>query len=174
MFSTYAFYRDGKICFWGTGGQKKDKYANGRTTYFLRLVKSDGYYLQTNSITIDIRLPCDLISADGGDTYDYLRYTQSAKTHEITERNAITYQYYAGRTRPVAVSSGQAEKVMACTYAFRDFYESKKLTKYSGREIMIKTTRGAIIRGVMDNLDVISGRITTVSFNVRETDAEEQ
>lgn len=174
LFSTYAFYRDGKICFWGTGGQKIDKYANGRTTYFLRLIKSDGYYLQTNSITIDIRPPCDLISADGGDTYDYLRYTQSAKTHEITERNAVTYQYYAGRTRPVAVSSGQTEKVMACIYAFRDFYESKKLTKYSGREIMLKTTRGAIIRGVMDNLDVISGRITTVSFNVRETDAEEQ
>ena len=174
LFSTYAFYRDGKICFWGTGGQKIDKYANGRTTYFLRLVKSDGYYLQTNTVTIDIRPPCDLISADGGDTYDYLRYTQSAKTHEITERNAVTYQYYAGRTRPVAVSSGQTEKVMACIYAFRDFYESKKLTKYSGREIMIKTTRGAIIRGVMDNLDVISGRITTVSFNVRETDAEEQ
>lgn len=174
LFSTYAFYRDGKICFWGTGGQKIDKYANGRTTYFLRLVKSDGYYLQTNTVTIDIRPPCDLISADGGDTYDYLRYTQSAKTHEITERNAVTYQYYAGRTRPVAVSSGQTEKVMACIYAFRDFYESQKLTKYSGREIMLKTTRGAIIRGVMDNLDVISGRITTVSFNVRETDAEEQ
>ena len=172
--STYAFYRDGKICFWGTGGQKIDKYANGRTTYFVRMVKSDGYYLQSNAVTIDIRPPCDLISADGGDTYDYLRYTQSAKTHEITERNAVTYQYYAGRTRPVAVSSGQTEKVMACIYAFRDFYESKKLTKYSGREIMIKTTRGAIIRGVMDNLDVISGRITTVSFNVRETDAEEQ
>ena len=173
LFSTYAFYRDGKICFWGTGGQKIDKYANGRTTYFLRLIKSDGYYLQTNSITIDIRPPCDLISADGGDTYDYLRYTQSAKTHEITERNAVTYQYYSGRTRPVAVSSGQTEKVMACIYAFRNFYESKKLTKYSGREIMIKTTRGAIMRGVMDNLDIISGRITTVSFNVRETDAEE-
>ena len=173
LFSTYAFYRDGKICFWGTGGQKIDKYANGRTTYFLRLIKSDGYYLQTNSITIDIRPPCDLISADGGDTYDYLRYTQSAKTHEITESNAVTYQYYSGRTRPVAVSSGQTEKVMACIYAFRNFYESKKLTKYSGREIMIKTTRGAIMRGVMDNLDIISGRITTVSFNVRETDAEE-
>ncbi len=172
--STYAFYRDGKICFWGTGGQKIDKYANGRTTYFVRMVKSDGYYLQSNAVTIDIRPPCDLISADGGDTYDYLRYTQSAKTHAITERNAVTYQYYAGRTRPVAVSSGQTEKVMACIYAFRDFYESKKLTKYSGREIMLKTTRGAIIRGVMDNLDIISGRITTVSFNVRETDAEEQ
>lgn len=172
--STYAFYRDGKICFWGTGGQKIDKYANGQTTYFVRMVKSDGYYLQSNAVTIDIRPPCDLISADGGDTYDYLRYTQSAKTHEITERNAVTYQYYAGRTRPVAVSSGQTEKVMACTYAFRDFNESKKLTKYSGREIMLKTTRGAIICGVMDNLDIISGRITTVSFNVRETDAEEQ
>lgn len=172
-FEKYAFYRNNKIWHFGSGGEKIDNHANGRTTYFVRITTADGYYLQSNTVTIDIRPPCDLISDDGGNTYEYLYHTPSAKTQEITERNAITYQYYAGRSRPIVVSSGQTEKVMSCTYAFRSLDDAKKLTKYNGKEIMIKTTRGAIIRGVMDNLDVISGRITTVSFNVRETDAEE-
>lgn len=172
-FEKYAFYRNNKIWHFGSGGEKIDNHANGRTTYFVRIITADGYYLQSNTVTIDIRPPCDLISDDDGNTYEYLYHTPSAKTQEITERNAITYQYYAGRSRPIVVSSGQTEKVMSCTYAFRSLDDAKKLTKYNGKEIMIKTTRGAIIRGVMDNLDVISGRITTVSFNVRETDAEE-
>ena len=172
-FEKYAFYRNNKIWHFGSGGEKIDNHANGRTTYFVRIITADGYYLQSNTVTKDIRPPCDLISDDDGNTYEYLYHTPSAKTQEITERNAITYQYYAGRSRPIVVSSGQTEKVMSCTYAFRSLDDAKKLTKYNGKEIMIKTTRGAIIRGVMDNLDVISGRITTVSFNVRETDAEE-
>ena len=163
----YAVYRDGEMIAVTDDTVYVDRYSNGTAEYLIRAV-SDGNYAESNAVEFTLTLNCDVISVDGGYSYKLLKYTPSPKNQVDLYTDDITYHYYSGREKPVAISSGRMERVMEFTYVFKTRSESLFLRKMMGKSALIKTTRGCVIYGVVNELQYTEAKRTTVSFNVRE------
>lgn len=163
----YAIYRDGELIAVVAETPYIDRFSNGTAEYFVRAVV-DGNYTESNHIDYTLSLNCDLISVDGGYTYKPMKYTPSPKSQVDLFNDDITYQYYSGREKPIAISSGRLERVKEFTYVFKKRSESLFLRKMSEKAVLVKTTRGCVIYGVINELQYIEARRTTVSFTVRE------
>ncbi len=163
----YAVYRDNELIAVTAGTTYIDRYSNGRTEYFVRAV-TNGYYKASETVVIVLKLRYDLISDDGGYNYKLLKYTPNPKSQNDTFNDGITYQYYSGREKPIAILSGKNERVKYFTYAARTREELLFLRKMRGKAILIKTTRGCVIYGIINDLQYAEAFITTVSFAIRE------
>ncbi len=163
----YAVYRDGDLIAVTSGTNYVDRNSNGTVLYYVRAM-ANGYYAESNHIKYTLRLRYDHISDDGGYNYKLLKYTPSAKNQSDTYTDDITYQYYSGRSKPIAILSGRAERSKYFTYAAKTREELLFLRNMRGKPILLKNTRGCVIYGVINELQYSEAFITTVSFAVRE------
>ena len=51
---------------------------------------------------------------------------------------------------------------------FRKRTEAEFLRALTGRPVLLKTTRGSVICGILNDLQIVEASVTTVSFSVRE------
>ena len=172
----YAVFRDGEMIavLDPDATQYVDRYG-AAGVYQVLAVTSDRYYKQSNSVSAALRPPVDLMSTDGGYDWIRLRRTPDPKNQPEDIRTDVTFAYYSGRHKPVAFSTGQRTRTKSFSYIFRktDREAARALRACEGREVIIKTTRGESIRGVLSEMNWGDARNPVVSFTVREIDGEE-
>lgn len=164
----YVIYRDGEMIGVTDSTAFIDRFSAGTSEYKIRAVLN-GNYSESHSITFDLQLRSDVISIDGGYTYKLLKYTTAPKSQTDLFTDDITYQYYSGREKPIAISSGHVERLKRFSYAFKKRSEALFLRQMRGKAVLIKTTRGCVIYGILGELQMTEAKLTTASFAVRET-----
>ena len=163
----FALFRDGVLIAVTVGTSFVDRFANGTAEYMVYAVK-DGYYTASAPVFFTLRLTTDRISSDDGYTYRPLKYTPSPKSQSDALSENVSYHYFSGRSKPVAVSGGQKERTKQFLYIFRHRAEAEFLRALTGRPVLLKTTRGSVICGILNDLQIVEASVTTVSFSVRE------
>lgn len=165
----YAVFRDGELIGVTDEAVFTDRIGGGE---YQVLAMTGTYYIPSNTVTYWPRLACDMISADGGESWLTLKYTPELKSEPETVTTEITYYYYAGRSKPVAVSTGQVTREKNFAYRFKRRADAQKIRAMNGAEVILKTTRGEWIAGVLENIGYQDAKIVTVSFAIRETETE--
>ena len=171
---SFLVYRDGVLIAQTNECAYVDRFGEGE--YIVRAVMTaTRYYAQSSPVTVRLNLPSDLLSTDGGYTWIPLKYTPEAKSQPESISTPVTFAYYAGREKPIAVSSGKRARTKSFAYLFTSRVQARLIRELEGHDIAIKTTRGEHIYGVMTELNWGDARLNAVSFTVRETyrDGEE-
>ena len=167
----FAVYRDGEMIAVQGGNAYVDRYSAGESVYMVRAVLG-GYYVQSTDVMFTLRLKTDIISQDGGYTYKAMKYTEAPKIQTDAYSDDVTYQYYSGRSKPIAIFSGRYERTKRFSYLFKKRTDALELRRMRNRPVLIKTTRGCVIYGVMGEMQFTEGRMTAVSFAVKEIGRE--
>lgn len=172
-FARYILYRNG-VAIYDTDGAANiagymDKMAIGTCTYYVRGVTTGRYYAQSDAVVIDTTPTTDLLYDEAADEYMRLRYTVSSPTTVTYSRQiGVSYQYFAGRTEPVAIVNGRIERSTTQTYGSRTRELADKIDAMTGRTVLFRDTRGGGIYGVIEHVQSVHGRIHSVTFTVRE------
>lgn len=169
----FIVYRNGVPIHKTAGGKNEagyvDNLAIGECTYFVRGIMFAKNYCQSESKTVDATPVTDLLYDVGAGTYIRLRYTVSAPTTVTYSRQVgVSYQYFAGRTEPVAVVNGRIERSTTQTYGSRTRALADQIDGMVGRVVLFRDTRGGGIYGVIEQVQTVHGRIHSVTFTVRE------
>lgn len=169
----YIVYRNGVPIHKTDGGKNMagfvDNLAVGKSAYFVRGITATKNYYQSETKTVDATPATDLLYDVEAGTYIRLRYTVSAPTTVTYSRQiGVSYQYFAGRTEPVAIVNGRIERSTTQTYGSRTRELADKIDGMAGRTVLFRDTRGGGIYGVIEQVQTVHGRIHSVTFTVRE------
>lgn len=169
----YIVYRNGVPIHKTDGGKNMagfvDNLAVGESAYFVRGITTTKNYYQSETKTIDATPVTDLLYDVDAGTYIRLRYTVSSPTTVTYSRQiGVSYQYFAGRTEPVAIVNGRIERSTTQTYGSRKRELADKIDAMTGRTVLFRDTRGGGIYGVIEQVQTVHGRIHSVTFTVRE------
>lgn len=169
----YIVYRNGVPIHRTDGGKNMagfvDNLAVGESAYFVRGITSAKNYYQSATKTVDATPATDLLYDVDAGTYIRLRYTVSSPTTVTYSRQiGVSYQYFAGRTEPVAIVNGRIERSTTQTYGSRTRELADKIDAMTGRTVLFRDTRGGGIYGVIEQVQTVHGRIHSVTFTVRE------
>lgn len=169
----YIVYRNGVPIHKTDGGKNMagfvDNLAVGTCTYFVRGITAAKNYYQSETKTVDATPVTDLLYDVDAGTYIRLRYTVSSPTTVTYSRQiGVSYQYFAGRTDPVAIVNGRIERSTTQTYGSRTRELADKIDAMTGRTVLFRDTRGGGIYGVIEQVQTVHGRIHSVTFTVRE------
>lgn len=170
----YAVFRDGAMIavLDPSAEQYVDRIGAGGI-YEVLAVTADRYYKSSGPVTGRLRLAADLISADGGYTWLAGRLTPERKSQPEDVREDISFVYYAGRDKPTAFRTGQKNRAKSFVYVFKNRTPARTLRSLVGSEVIVKTTRGEHIRGVIPEMNWGDARFVTPSFQIREIWGEE-
>ncbi len=170
----YAVFRDGKmIAVLDPGAEQFVDRIGAGGSYEVLAVTADRYYKSSGEIAGRLRLSADLLSADGGYTWLAGKYTPDIKAQPEDIREEISFVYYAGREKPTAFRTGQRSRTKSFSYVFKSRIPARKLREMVGAEVIVKTTRGEHIRGVIPDMGWADARFVAPSFQIREIWGEE-
>ena len=169
----YIVYRNGVPIHKAAGGKNMagfvDNLAVGESAYFVRGITAAKNYYQSETKTVDATPTTDLLYDVDAGTYIRLRYTVSSPTTVTYSRQiGVSYQYFAGRSEPVAIINGRIERSTTQTYGSRTRELADKIDAMTGRTVLFRDTRGGGIYGVIEQVQTVHGRIHSVTFTVRE------
>lgn len=169
----YIVYRNGVPIHKTDGGKNMagfvDNLAVGKSAYFVRGITAAKNYYQSETKTVDATPATDLLYDVDAGTYIRLRYTVSSPTTVTYSRQiGVSYQYFAGRTEPVAIVNGRIERSTTQTYGSRTRELADKIDAMTGRTVLFRDTRSGGIYGVIEQVQTVHGRIHSVTFTVRE------
>lgn len=180
-YADYIVYRngvpihvtDGGI---STEGGYMDNMANGTSVYMVRGITSEGYYDQSAEITLDASVDTDILFALGTDEILPLKYTPVfPRPYNYAAEMSITYRYFAGRSKPVAITSGQISRTLPLSYIDKGRTLARKLMGMVGKTVVFKDSGGDMIIGVLNMVNAGLGRKTsTTSFQIMEVDYNER
>ena len=169
----YIVYRNGVPIHKTDGGKNMagfvDNLAVGKSAYFVRGITATKNYYQSETKTVDATPATDLLYDVDAGTYIRLRYTVSSPTTVTYSRQiGVSYQYFTGRSEPVAIVNGRIERSTTQTYGSRTRELADKIDAMTGRTVLFRDTRGGGIYGVIEQVQTVHGRIHSVTFTVRE------
>lgn len=169
----YIVYRNGVPIHKTDGGKNMagyvDNLAVGESAYFVRGITATKNYYQSETKTVDATPTTDLLYDVEAGTYIRLRYTVSSPTTVTYSRQiGVSYQYFAGRSEPVAIVNGRIERSTTQTYGSRTRELADRIDAMTGRTVLFRDTRGGGIYGVIEQVQTVHGRIHSVTFTVRE------
>lgn len=169
----YIVYRNGVPIHKTDGGKNMagfvDNLAVGKSAYFVRGITATKNYYQSETKTVDATPATDLLYDVDAGTYIRLRYTVSSPTTVTYSRQiGVSYQYFAGRSEPVAIVNGRIERSTTQTYGSRTRELADRIDAMTGRTVLFRDTRGGGIYGVIEQVQTVHGRIHSVTFTVRE------
>lgn len=169
----YIVYRNGVPIHKTDGGKNMagfvDNLAVGKSAYFVRGITATKNYYQSETKTVDATPATDLLYDVDAGTYIRLRYTVSSPTTVTYSRQiGVSYQYFTGRSEPVAIVNGRIERSTTQTYGSRTRELADKIDAMTGRMVLFRDTRGGGIYGVIEQVQTVHGRIHSVTFTVRE------
>ncbi len=171
----YIVYRDGMAVYAGTAKTYTDVGANGETKYFVRAVKTTGYYAQSATVVIDATPQNDCMYDADNAVWIPLRYSLSQRVRNYSRSGQVVYKHYAGRTKPIAYNSGYVTRQMSAEYAFKTRDEALRLNNTVGRVMIYKDTRGGVLIGVVDDVRIaVYARIYSAQLTITEVDYNEE
>lgn len=171
----YIVYRDGMAVYVGTAKTYTDVGANGETKYFVRAVKTTGYYAQSAAVTVDATPQNDCMYDADNAVWIPLRYSLSRRVRNYSRMGQVVYKHYAGRTKPIAYNSGYVTRQMSAEYAFKTRDEALRLNNTVGRVMIYKDTRGGVLIGVVDDVRIaVYARIYSAQLTITEVDYNEE
>ena len=159
--SGYIVYRDGELIAETGSLSFVDPYANGQTSYFVRAALTGDNYAQSNTVSVDIAVPCPMICAmDGG--WIELRYsTEPIYTSQETHTQQVSMMVWSGAVYPEAEIGPHRQRSYQIDVAFRPG-ESEPFEALLGREVFLKDQYGARLHGVMAAISTARNRFYTV------------
>ncbi len=166
----YAVFRDGKLIAVTSEEFYVDKLGGGE---YQVIAMESLYYIPSNIVDLWPEIACDMISPDGGENWIALKYTPDVKNEPEEVRTEVTYYYYAGREKPIAVNTQQKSRSKNFSYRFKRRRDAQALRALNGSEVILKTSRGERIWGIVEDMTYTDAKVVTVSFSIRETDEEE-
>lgn len=170
----YAIFRDGEmIAVLDPGAEQYIDRIGAGGLYEVLAVTAERYYKSSGSFTGRLRLAADLISADGGYTWLAGKFTPDRKSQPEDIREEISFVYYAGRRKPTAFRTGERSRSKSFSYVFKSRIPARRLREMVGSEVIVKTTRGEHIRGVIQDMGWEDARFVSPSFQIREVWGEE-
>lgn len=170
----FAIMRDGKMI--GIVGSSVRRFVDriaASGTYEVLCVTSDRYYKPSGKTEARLNLAADLLSADGGYTWLAGKYTPDRKSQPEDVREDVSFVYYAGREKPIAYRTKQRSRTKSFIYVFKNRVPARTLRELVGSEVIVKTTRGEYIRGVIPEMSWGDARFASPSFQIREIWGEE-
>lgn len=180
-YTDYIVYRngvpihvtDGGI---STEGGYMDNMANGLSLYMVRGITADGYYDQSETVTVDASWDTDILFALGTDEILPLKYTPSfPRSYNYASEMSVTYRYFAGRPKPIAITSGQVSRTLPLSYIDRGRTLARKLAGMIGQTVVFKDSGGDMIIGILNMVNAGMGRMTsTTTFQITEVDYNER
>lgn len=171
----YIVYRDGMAVYAGTAKTYTDVGANGETKYFVRAVKTTGYYAQSATVVVDATPQNDCMYDADNAVWIPLRYSLSQRVRNYSRSGQVVYKHYAGRTKPIAYNSGYVTRQMSAEYAFKTRDEALRLNNTVGRVMIYKDTRGGVLIGVVDDVKIaVYARIYSAQLTITEVDYNEE
>lgn len=171
----YIVYRDGMAIYVGTAKTYTDVGANGETKYFVRAVKTTGYYAQSATVVVDATPQNDCMYDADNAVWIPLRYSLSQRVRNYSRSGQVVYKHYAGRTKPIAYNSGYVTRQMSAEYAFKTRDEALRLNNTVGRVMIYKDTRGGVLIGVVDDVRIaVYARIYSAQLTITEVDYNEE
>lgn len=171
----YIVYRDGMAVYVGTAKTYTDVGANGKTKYFVRAVKTTGYYAQSAAVVVDATPQNDCMYDADNAVWIPLRYSLSQRVRNYSRSGQVVYKHYAGRTKPIAYNSGYVTRQMSAEYAFKTRDEALQLNNTVGRTMIYKDTRGGVLIGVVDDVRIaVYARIYSAQLTITEVDYNEE
>lgn len=171
----YIVYRDGVAVYAGADKTYTDVGANGETKYFVRAVKTTGYYAQSATVVVDATPQNDCLYDEDNAVWIPLRYSLSQRVRNYSRSGQVVYKHYAGRTKPIAYNSGYVTRQMSAEYAFKTRDEALRLNNTVGRVMIYKDTRGGILIGVVDDVRIaVYARIYSAQLTITEVDYNEE
>lgn len=171
----YIVYRDGMAIYAGIAKTYTDVGANGETKYFVRAVKTTGYYAQSATVTVDATPQNDCLYDADNAVWIPLRYSLSQRVRNYSRMGQVVYKHYAGRTKPIAYNSGYVTRQMSAEYAFKTRDEALRLNNTVGRVMIYKDTRGGVLIGVVDDVRIaVYARIYSAQLTITEVDYNEE
>ena len=171
----YIVYRDGMAVYVGTAKTYTDVGANGETKYFVRAVKTTGYYAQSATVVVDATPQNDCMYDADNAVWIPLRYSLSQRVRNYSRSGQVVYKHYAGRTKPIAYNSGYVTRQMSAEYAFKTRDEALRLNNTVGRVMIYKDTRGGVLIGVVDDVRIaVYARIYSAQLTITEVDYNEE
>lgn len=179
-YTNYIVYRDGVPIHVTDGGISTeggymDSMANGVSVYMVRGTTESGYYDQSAETTVNAAVQTDILFALGSDEILPLKYTPVfPRTYNYAAEMAVTYRYFAGRSKPVAITSGQISRTLPLSYIDKGRTLARKLLSYVGKTVVFKDSGGDMIVGVMNMANAGMGHVSTTSFQITEVDYNER
>ena len=171
----YIVYRDGMAVYAGTAKTYTDVGANGETKYFVRAVKTTGYYAQSATVVVDATPQNDCLYDADNAVWIPLRYSLSRRVRNYSRSGQVVYKHYAGRTKPISYNSGYVTRQMSAEYAFKTRDEALRLNNTVGRVMIYKDTRGGVLIGVVDDVRIaVYARIYSAQLTITEVDYNEE
>lgn len=171
----YIVYRDGMAIYAGTAKTYTDVGANGETKYFVRAVKTTGYYAQSATVVVDATPQNDCLYDADNAVWIPLRYSLSQRVRNYSRMGQVVYKHYAGRTKPIAYNSGYVTRQISAEYAFKTRDEALRLNNTVGRVMIYKDTRGGVLIGVVDDVRIaVYARIYSAQLTITEVDYNEE
>ena len=167
----YAVFRNGKLIAVTDEAIYTDRMGGGE--YQVIAVMEGLNYIPSNTVNLWPKIVCDMLSTDNGENWIPLRYTPELKSEPEDVRTEITYFYFAGREKPIAVNTRQKIREKNFSYRFKNRRDAQQLRDLNGAEVILKTSRGERIYGILENMTYTDAKVVTVSFSIRETDEEE-
>lgn len=170
----YVLYRNDVPIYTGTDTGYTDVGANGETEYYIRAVGSDGYFIQSDSVEINVCPASDCIYDVAGVMWIPLRHSLGERVRGYSMAPQVFYKHYLGRTFPIAFTDGYCDRSVSLAYAFRSRSDAERLCGLSGHEVVFKDTRGGVIRGIVGAVAMDARSIyCAVSFTISEIDSDE-
>ena len=158
-----------------TEGGYMDSMANGVSAYMVRGITSEGYYDQSEEIKVNATVKTDILFMLGSDEILPLKYTPTfPRAYNYAAEMAVTYRYFAGRTKPVAITSGQISKSLPLSYIDKGRTLARKLLGYVGKTVVFKDSGGDMMIGIMNMVNAGMGNVSTTTFQITEVDYNER
>mgnify|MGYP003292244037 CR=1 FL=1 len=171
---TYIVYRNHIPVYIGTDTSYTDIAANGECTYYVRAIQSKDYS-QSGSVTVTAHPKTDCIYDFASMQWIPLKYSLQERSRNYSSSADVIFKNYAGRTKPVAFSSGHTVRQMSGAYVFKTREEALRLRNTVGKTVIFKDTRGGTIIGILNNPDItVQRKLYAVTFLVTETDYIEE
>jgi len=159
--SNYVVYRNGAQIGETDGLSYTDRYANGQTSYFVRAVLNGDNYAQSNTVSVELSVPCPMITAIDGNWIELQYSTEPIYTAQNTHTQQVSMMVYSGSVYPVPEIAPHRQRSYQIAVAFRRG-ESGPFEALLGRECYLKDQYGAAIHGVISAIATAHNRFYTV------------
>ena len=144
--------------------------------YRLRGIDENGYYTDSNVVSLDPKLPCAAVGRQGEWIRMKGRFNESPELNRSTQQS-VHYQFYAGRSQPVAYPSGRVER--NCRFSYSLFPNEKdkllRLEELSGSHVIYKDRRGNLVEGTLGAVSASEHYYGwDISFEIQEAQEDEE
>lgn len=144
--------------------------------YRLRGIDENGYYTDSNVVSLAPKLPCAAVGRQGEWIRMKGRFNESPELNRSTQQ-AVHYQFYAGRSQPVAYPSGRVER--NCRFSYSLFPNEKdkllRLEELSGSHVIYKDRRGNLVEGTLGAVSASEHYYGwDISFEIQEAQEDEE